>query len=267
MVKLFIEFFEFLRSTAPLLTSVAFFTLASILLAKSIKKHSLIYYIVLAIPFLMVAIPAVFRWFGIQTFSLTSVPVLGQIFRDYIHMGALGHPLLIIIMYMGALDPKIPAVKKLMSIRKELSIICGFPILTHSIIRVTANFPNGLKFFTNNEEYLATTRVVSELGAGFSSFSFVLGILILALFLPLWITSFDPVHKRMGTKNWKKLQQWSYVLYVTLFIHAMGIQIGGMLNPRGGAAPVQTTQQYIHLTSLVLIYGSYLYLRLRKARR
>jgi hypothetical protein len=38
----------------------------------------------------------------------------------------------------------------------------------------------------------------------------------------------------MGNIRWKKLQRWSYVLYAMLFIHAMGIQVGGMLNPRGG---------------------------------
>jgi hypothetical protein len=132
----------------------------------------------------------------------------------------------------------------------------------------------------------------------------------------------------MGNIKWRKLQKWAYVLYVTLFIHAMGIQVGGMLNPRGGhAAPrpatVETTvtenarptanehsghgrpaetvnpdrntqsaqtarpttggrmptkglsdikvsapaRGYIHIISLILIYGSYLYLRLRKARK
>lgn len=264
-------------------------------------------------------------------------------------MGTFGHPLLIIIMYMGALDPKIPAVNKLMSIRKELSIICGFPVLTHSLIRVVNSFPNALKFFTNNEEYLANTKVVSELGAGISSFSYVFGILMVILFITLWVTSFGAVRRRMGQTKWKKLQRWSYVLYATLFIHAMCIQIGGMLNPRGGHAPRQTAvettanangqtsgeqgetakpmgdgqrgegeaarsergeraqgetagtdrqrekgpsesarpasggrapgkgfadievsakaKRYIHLISLILIYGSYLFLRLRKAKK
>ena len=183
---------------------------------------------------------------------------------------------------------------------------------------------------------MENTRVVSELGAGFTNFSYVLGIVMLAIYLPLWVTSFDSVHKRMGTIKWKKLQKWSYVLYATLFIHAMGLQIGGMLNPRGGNAPRPTTEvaapeanrnqrsesavaqsgeesnrreqresaqpapsgqqggqatasparsghgqtfgfsdvkvspqtrRYIHISSLILIFGSYLYLRLRKAKR
>jgi DMSO/TMAO reductase YedYZ heme-binding membrane subunit len=315
MIKILFDFLQFILSCAPLLTSLTIFTLLSVWLAKSIKKNSKIIYIISAIPFLLVAIPTVLRWCGVETMNFVAVPVLGHILRDYIHMGTLGHPLLIIIMYMGALNPRIPFVKRLMSIRKELSIIVGFPVLTHSLIRTANNFLPPLQFFTDREEYLANTPVVSELGAGISSFSLVLGIVMLAIFLPLWITSFDSVRKQMSAVKWKKLQKWSYALYATLFIHAVGIAAGGMMNPRESAAPrpavevsAQTaanprseqaarpmenraqntqsapprrampksfsdfqvsrqTRQYIHLASLVLIYGSYLYLRVRKARK
>jgi DMSO/TMAO reductase YedYZ heme-binding membrane subunit len=243
MIKLLIDFLQFLYSTLPLLTCVTIFTLLCILLSKSIKRHSTIYYIVLGIPFILVAIPFIGRLFGAETFNLNGIPFLGGILRDYIHMGTLGFPLLIIIMYMGALDTKIPAVRKLMSIRKEISIISGFPVLTHSLIRVTNNFLNSLQFFTNNAEYMETTKVTNELGAGITNFSFVLGIVLVVIFIPLWITSFDSVHKRIGNRKWKKLQKWSYVLYALLFIHAMCIQVGSQLNPRGGRnAPGQTVQ-------------------------
>ena len=333
MIKILIELLEFLRSCAPLLFSLGILTLFFILLSKSIKKHATIYYIVFALPFLMYLIPYICNLFGVEIFSFNRLPVLGEIIRDYIHVGAFAHPILIIIMYVGALDPKIPAVKKLLSIRKEISILSGFPILTHSLVRVTNNFPRALKYFTNNAEYMENARVTSELGLGISNFSFVLGIVLLVIFLPLWITSFDSVHKRMGRAKWKKLQKWSYVLYALLFIHAMGIQVGGMLNPRGGRVPqpnIEATapethtqnrggentrsvaengdrqnhsnsqsvrrsegqvdnqssgghgaavkgisdikmsrhaKQYIHIISLFLIYGSYLYLRLRKAKK
>lgn len=237
MVKLLIDLLDFLRGCAPLLTSLAILTVLFILLAKSIKKYSTVYYILFSIPFVLVTIPFIGRMIGVETFSATRVPFLGEILRDYIHMGSFGHPLLIIIMYIGALSPKISGVGKLMSIRKELSIISGFPILTHSLVRVFNNVPNALKFFTNNAEYMETTRVVSETGAGITSFSYVLGILMLIIFIPLWVTSFDWVRKHMSRATWKKVQKWSYVLYATLFIHAMCIQVGGMLNPRGGGGP------------------------------
>ena len=269
MIKLLIELLELLRAAAPLLFSLSVFTLFGILCSKSIKKYSTIYYIVFGVPFAIVAISFIGRLIGAEWLQINyrAIPFMGEIARDYIHMAAFGHPLLILIMYMGALDPKIPSVKKLMSIRKELSIISGFPILTHSLIRVTNNFPDSLKFFTNNAEYMENARVSSELGAGISSFSLVLGVVMLAIFIPLWVTSFGPVHRRMGAVRWKKLQKWSYVLYATLFIHALGIQIGGILNPRGGHHARPAVEIVIHLSSLFLIYGSYLYLRLRKAKK
>ena len=328
MIKILVELLELIRSCAPLLFSLGVLTLFFILLSKSIKKHATIYYIAFSIPFLLYLIPFISGLMGIKMPNLLIIPVLGEILRDYIHVGSFGHPILVIIMYVGALNQKNPTVRKLLSIRKEISIISGFPILTHSIVRVVNNLPDSLKFFTNKTEYLENTPVVSELGAGISSFSFVLGILLLILFIPLWVTSFDSVRRRMGGVKWKKLQRWSYLLYALLFVHAIGIQVGGMLNPRGGAprptvevvaatanaqssdvAPAiptegarrpegqarqqpttrqlstpaasgrapskgisdivvsrQTTQN-IHIASLFLIYGSYLYLRLRKAKK
>ncbi|MEA5130214.1 MAG: ferric reductase-like transmembrane domain-containing protein [Proteiniphilum sp.] len=322
MIKFFIDLIQFLNSTAPLLTSLAIFTLLAILLSKSIKKHATIYYIVLAIPFALVAIPFIGRLFGVEMFNFNRIPFLGGILRDYIHFGTFAFPILIIVMYTGALNPKIPWVKKLLNIRKELSIISGFPVLTHALIRVTNTFPRSLMYFTNNEEYMANARVTSELGAGISNFSFVLGIVLLALFLPLWITSFKSVHKRMGKVKWKKWQKWSYPFYALLFIHAMGIQVGGLLSTREALRQAQAvevtakgetaggsdnktarialsendgrsgekvstqerggharsigfadinvsreTKRYIHITSLILIFGSYLYIRLRKAKK
>ncbi|MDR2413935.1 MAG: ferric reductase-like transmembrane domain-containing protein [Odoribacteraceae bacterium] len=237
MVKLLLDFIQFLYATAPLLSSLAVLTLLSVWLSRSIKRHAIIYYIVMSIPFLLVAIPFVGGLLGVETFSVNGVPFLGGILRDYIHFGTLGFPLLLIIMYVGALNPRNESVKKLLSIRKELSILSGFPVLAHSLIRVTHNFPNALRFFTDHEAYMSGARVTSALGAGISNFSFVLGVLMLALFLPLWITSFDSVHRHMNGVSWKKLQRWSYVLYAMLFIHAAGIQVGGTLNPRGGGRP------------------------------
>lgn len=317
MVKLIIDFIQLLNTAAPLFTSLAIFILLAILLSKSIKKHAVTYYIVLAIPCLLVIIPSVLRMFGAETYNFIRIPFLGALLRDYIHMGTLGFPLLIIIMYIGALNPKNSNVKKLLSIRKELSIISGFPVLTHSFIRVVNNLPNALKFFTDNEGYLVNTPVTNELGAGITNFSFVLGILMVLLFIPLWVTSFDSIRKRMGNLKWRKFQKLAYVLYATLFIHAMGLQVGYMLNPRvvqevpkpmveaavvksdmrsdknvaqvsnknqtgttkstagarvqsKGFSDINVTQQakqYIHIASLILIFGSYLFLRIKKAQK
>ncbi|MDR1222994.1 MAG: hypothetical protein LBL07_08990 [Tannerella sp.] len=332
MIKVLIDLLSFLRTTFPLLFCTAVLALLSILLAKSIKKYYYIYYTLFAIPFLMVVIPSILRMCGLETsLNFNRIPVLGEILRDYIHVAALGHPLLIIIMYIGALNASNPHVKKLMSIRKELSILSGFPILTHSWIRTLHNFPESLKYFTAHAEFIENREITNAWGAGITHAALVLGIVMLALFLILWIISFDALHKRLGGRKWKQIQKWSYVLYALLFIHAMGLQAGRMVTgsasgprteitahapaagnipdsrdgerrqenaaapaarrgedrnaqaaPRGHGGggggrtpaisladiqPGQAARQWIAVSSLLLIYGSYLILRIRKARK
>jgi DMSO/TMAO reductase YedYZ heme-binding membrane subunit len=247
MVKLFIDFLQFLYTLAPLLTALGVWTLLAVGLSKSIKRHATAYYTVCAIPFALVAIPFVGRLLGIEMMNLGRIPFLGSVLMDYIHAGTLGFPLLIIVMYTGALNPKNPVAKKLLSIRKELSVLSGFPILTHSLIRVTNTFPRALDYFVGSPA--PATSATNAWGAGLSNFSFVLGVLMLALFLPLWITSFDFVRKRMGYVRWKKLQRWSYVLYAMLFIHAMGIQVGAALNPRGGRGSAASERPSVEVTA------------------
>lgn len=337
MIKFLLDILQLINNVVPLFFSIAVFAVLAIVLAKSIKKHAGVYYAVLSLPFILTLVPFFLNMAGMDLPRLNGIPVLGYFMRDYIHMATLGFPLLIIIMYMGALDTRNKYVARLMSIRKELSIIVGFPVLTHAILRAFNTFPKGWKFFFAHEDYMAETQVKSVLGAGISSFVFVLGIVMLALFLVLWITSFTAVRRRMGQARWKRTQKWAYVLYAMLFVHSMGLQIGGLLNPRqrgnaktevaarleqpakpGQGSPVhggavrpgmpeerphmsgrpagknpemagkpqeggaegrkggqsladieidRTVKQYIHMASVVLIFGSYLYLRIRKAVR
>ena len=264
MIKLLLDLLNFLMGYAPLIMNLVLFTGLIYLLADSIKKHAYIYYIIFSIPTLMTII----QFFGLYSFR--GIPVLGQILGANVHMSGFGFPLLIIIMYMGALNIKKPWVKKFMNIRKELSIISGFPVIAHSLIRVPRSFPNALQYFTNNAEYMeGNTRVQSELGVGISNFGLVLGIVMVVLFLILWVTSFDSVRKSMGGRRWKQIQKWSYALYAMLFIHSISLSLGGFLN-RGGFGAENTEmviRQCIAMSSVTLIFGSYLIFRLRKAKQ
>lgn len=293
MIKLLLDILLLINNVIPLFFSIAVFAFLAILLAKSIKRHARIYYTVLAVPFVLTLVPFFLNMMGMDLPRLNRLPILSYFMRDYVHMATLGFPLLIIIMYMGALDVRNPYVARLMSIRKELSIIVGFPVLTHATLRAFNTFPTGWKFFFAHDDYMAEEHVSNILGAGISSFVFVLGIVMLTLFLILWITSFTAVRRRLGYRRWKRVQRWSYVLYGMLFIHSIGLQVGGLLNskekqnqPRiemvakgepakdkhhsGGLGEIEidtNIKRYIHISSVVLIFGSYLILRVRKASR
>lgn len=231
MAYLFSELLKFLLDYIPLLLNVLLLTLIFILLSKSIKKHAKIYYTIFGIPFVLTIIQFTIALTEVTTFSFFKIPIIGDIMGVNSRMAGFGFPLLIIIMYIGALNPKNPSVKKLMNIRKELSIISGFPVLAHSLYRVTYTFPNALLYFTDHSGYMKENDwVKSDLGVGLSNFGYVLGILMVVLFLVLWITSFDSVHKKMGGKKWKKVQKWSYVLYAMLFVHSITLHLGWFIN-------------------------------------
>lgn len=245
MIKFFLDTFLLAYSIIPLLFSITVYTVLAIVLAKSIKRHAKVYYWIFSIPFIIVLVPFFLRMMGLEAPSFNRFPIVSYFTRDYVHMATLGFPLLIIIMYMGALDTRNPYVARLMSIRKELSIIVGFPVLTHGVIRGFNALPTGWNFFFAHDEYMAKEQVVSMIGAGISSFVFVLGIVMLILFFILWVTSFTAIRRRMGNVLWKRVQKWAYVLYAMLFIHSIGLQIGGLLNmpPDRGQKIEQVTSQ------------------------
>lgn len=266
MVQLLIDLLTFLMDYVPLFTSLIILTVFFLLLSKSIKKHAYIYYIIFGIPFVLSVVQFILIVSEISTFSFYKIPVVGDIMAANSRMAGFGFPLLIIIMYVGALNAKNTYVRRLLNIRKELSIISGFPVLAHSLVRVTYTFPNALQYFTNHSDYIAKNDwVKNDLGVGLSNFGYVLGILMVAVFLVLWITSFDSVHKRMGGRKWKKVQKWSYVLYAMLFIHSITLHLGWLIN-RGFDDNIYFIKELIGISSTFLIFLSYLILRLRKAK-
>ncbi len=332
MINAAFDLLEFLHSNFAFLFSLVLYTVLAIALSKSIKKNYKVYYTIFGLLSFAFIIPVIFRLCGASfPISFGSIPLFGPCINELSSGANFLHPVLVIIMYMGAFSPKNQYIGRLMSIRKELSIIVGFPVLAHAMKRIFGTFVEGWKFFFDHEEYMSSPRVSSVLGSGISSFVYVLGIVMFVLFLVLWITSFDSVHRKLGTKRWKSIQKWSYGLYAMLFIHALGLQVGSIISsaarekqmsqqprteqiqmahgaqapqqgeargpqaqashggaPQQGQAPhasqpqghgrpksfsfvdnitiSRTTKGWVHIFTLFLVYGSYLYFRLRKAK-
>ncbi len=88
----------------------------------------------------------------------------------------------------------------------------------------------------NYDESITNPRVTSVAGATIEHAVLVLGVVMTALFLVLWVTSFDSVRRKMGAKKWKSCQRWSYGLYAMLFIHSVGLQVGGLMSYNAKAA-------------------------------
>ncbi len=234
MIQATLDFVSFLFDNFTLLAGVLFYGALAVLFSKSIKRHAKVYYWVFGVISFAYIIPFLSRMAGYPLpINLGKIPFVGMSMDELSHAAWFIHPVIVIIMYMGAFSPKIPMIGKLMSIRKELSIIVGFPVLAHGLKRVFASFPGGWDFYFNHDAFLLSRsgqRMTSELGQGITSFVFILGLVMFVLFIVLWVTSFDSVRKKMGGQRWKSVQRWSYGLYAMLFIHAVGLQLGGLIS-------------------------------------
>ncbi|MFR9651462.1 MAG: ferric reductase-like transmembrane domain-containing protein [Rikenellaceae bacterium] len=237
-------FLGFFLNTFPFLFALILWTLLAVKFSKSIKKNYKVYYWVFGVLGGLFTLSSVARLIGVDLpIQIMSIPVLGNIVSELSSAAYFIHPVLVIIMYMGALDPKIKWVGKLMSIRKELSIIVGFPLLAHVMKRLFGTFVQSWNYFANYEESITNPRVASVVGSNIQNFVFVLGVVMMVLFIILWVTSFDSVRRKLGSKRWKSIQRWSYVLYAMLYIHSMGINIGSIMNSNAREAQMARVEQ------------------------
>lgn len=146
--------------------------------------------------------------------------VLGII--DWIgHLGLgtdLGIGLLIIVMFIGVL-PKTEFVKKLFTIRTEMSVIGATLLFAHGFSYLYSMFPPGKGWLVNaNEGY--DFNFAFPLVYGF------LGFVMVALLLLPWITSFRFVRKKMNERIWKKLQTYTAVpFFVIMLFFGIGMNL------------------------------------------
>ncbi len=172
-----------------------------ILLQKPLKKHGGIFYIITAVIAVAVVVTTKMGWasdFG---------PVLNDWVWPILSRGALATALFVIVMYTGALPNGSWLIKKLMPVRAELSIIATILTLAH-------NISYGMTYF----KMLFTMPKVMPLNQILAT---ICTMVMMCIMIPLCITSFKSIRKKMNPKSWKKLQRWAYVFYALIYIHVM----------------------------------------------
>jgi len=135
-------------------------------------------------------------YFYIGIFALG---VVAFIFRDisifyFVNQGFLGFAFFYLVMFAGALDNKSKLRKKLIGVRKEFSILGFLSITPHAIGKLVLIFTGEITY------------------AWFGIAAFI-------IMIPLFITSFTYIRKRMANKTWKKLQILAYLIYLLILIH------------------------------------------------
>lgn len=184
-----------------ILISILFVSIFVFLFHKQIKKHSNIFYIIaiiISIGFILYfqlnlneQVPENINEYVIKIFSKSIVSTA----------------MFTIIMYTGVLDKKMYITKKLLSIRGELSIIACILTLGHNVLYGITNF---VILFTN-----PTLMKLPKLIAA------IVSVILIAIMIPLMVTSFTSVRKRIPFKKWKAIQRLSYVFYGLIYVHIM----------------------------------------------
>ena len=166
--------------------------------------------------------------------NLTGIP---QTMANVFLQGGLAGALFIFVMYAGAVPDKSAFRKAVMPIRGQLSILASILTLGH-------NIAYGKTYFV----YLFTQASSLRLNVLLAALCSIVMILIM---LPLFITSFLCIRKKMQPKKWKRLQRLAYIFYALMFVHVL------LLNTTSAREGKWTAILNITLYSLLfLVYAS-----------
>ena len=172
------------------------------------------------------------------------LPFLDFFFKKIMQRGVLAGSLFIWVM----LAPVLP---KSFSGRKTIYLLRGEMAICASLITLAHNLAFGGKYF--GALFLGQGHIsLMELHAA------IVSCLMILLLIPLTVTSFQAVRRKMQAKTWKKLQNWSYLFYLLLYLHIFFIYQGALIRGKG--------DYFFTLMLYSFIFGLYGFLRIRQYR-
>lgn len=149
----------------------------------------------------------------------------------YISGGAMVGALFTFVMFAGAFVQGSALAKKFMPVRAQLSILGGILAIGHGIA-LGQSFIKRLNF----------------------TVEFVISLLLLLVMVPLFVTSFTVIRKKMNPKSWKKLQRLAYLFYLLTFIHILAFEMPKALRGVKGYA--------LNVFAYFVVFVSYLFCRI-----
>ena len=172
------------------------------------------------------------------------LPFLDFFFKKIMQRGILAGSLFILVM----LAPVLP---KSFSGRKTIYLLRGEMAICASLITLAHNLAFGGKYF--GALFLGQGHIsLMELHAA------IVSCLMILLLIPLTITSFQTIRRKMQAKTWKRLQNWSYLFYLLLYLHIFFIYQGALIRGKG--------EYFFTLMLYSFIFGFYGFLRIRQYR-
>jgi DMSO/TMAO reductase YedYZ heme-binding membrane subunit len=206
--------------------------LFAVVLNKPLKRYPVLFYILA----LLISAAGVYL-----TLTPNPNPVL-RAFAFALQKGHLGFAAFTLVMYIGVFSSSNPLRRILMPVRGELSIIASLLILGH------------LTPYLSNYLSLAAGLFSLQLNI---QFSLIIAFVMLILLIPLTVTSFNVVKKRMGASRWKTIQRFAYLFFGLVFFHLLGYLSVPALNGSINAL--------ISMIVYTVIFAVYMVARIRKA--
>ena len=116
---------------------------------------------------------------------------INPIFYSYIDRGLISFGLFFLVMFTGALKRKSKPNIMLMQVRREMALLGFIFLIPHSLRRLSLSLSG----------YNPT------------------GLIAMLIIIPLVITSYPLIRKKMTFPTWKKIHKAAYVVYLMIYIH------------------------------------------------
>lgn len=194
-----------------IIASTMIVIILSYIFSRQIKEYSGSLYLIFGCFSFIVILHRILIFNG---YSVEYTPILDTIVKS-IDSGALGGAIFIVVMYMGVFNMNNNFEKRLRRLRGELSIIGTIFTLPHNIHYL-------FEYIFNSQAILnmkTSTKIICLI-------MFMAGLIAIIIMIPLFITSFIKVKRRIPGKTWKYIQNFAYIFYAAVFVQVAMVYIG-----------------------------------------
>lgn len=202
-------------------------TLFVMYFGKHLHKHENKYYLIIGLFAILTGVIAIY----LQIIG-TNLKSENRILYSLVFQGHTTFPFFVLVMFAGAFKKKSKPKLTLMKVRRELAIIGFLFLIPHAFLLV----------------WLALTNLNPT------------GTIAFLIMLPLFITSFPKIRKKMHPLQWRKLHKWAYAAYAMIYLHVASITVIFNLRDNTGSDLVFG---FIRFGIYTIIFGVYTYLKFK----
>lgn len=184
-----------------------------------LHKNEYRYYLGMSLLALLGTVFALLHQFG--HVDILALDVLYPLFFQ----GHLTLAFFIIVMYGGAFKKKSKAKITIMKVRREMAILGFLTLIPHAVLLIVT----ALKAMNPT------------------------GVIAITILMPLFVTSFPKIRKKMHPTEWRGFHRWAYLAYLAIFAHLAAINIIAQ----------DDTFRFVRLSIYIVIFGVYTILKFK----